>query len=228
MNADKGQKIPTDTDLSTMTSTTHFRMRPVELEDTTTVADWYQQIEDVSIFDRQTPLPLNRSDVKKIIESIVSNQESKQCNWFITETLEGQPVGMTGLESINSLHGHAILPLFVAQPWRRSGVGIRMVCLMLDLAFKQLRLHRVGTLYRADNAATGNMVQKLGFTVEGTSRQSWFAKGQYFDVVNVGILVDEWTNRRVQLNGELGGGTIVELGPRPSSAWSWPYSNAVD
>lgn len=46
----------------------------------------------------------------------------------MVDTDDGDAVGMTGLEAINSVHGSAIQPVFVAEQWRDSGIGIRMVC----------------------------------------------------------------------------------------------------
>jgi RimJ/RimL family protein N-acetyltransferase len=120
------------------------------------------------------------------------------------------------------LHGNAIMPVFIAEPWRRSGVGILMACMIIDLAFKQLRLHRITTIYRADNTASDSLLSRLGFKQEGTSRQSWFSQGQYFDLLHVGLLVDEWEKVRLKLRAELSPAVSMELGPRPSAIWSWP------
>jgi RimJ/RimL family protein N-acetyltransferase len=207
---------------STSKNQRRFRMRPIEVLDADVVAGWYQQIEDVSIFDRQLPLPINHSEVIALVKSLAADQEKEKCRWFIAETMEGEAVGMVGLEAINLLHGNAIMPVFIAEPWRRSGVGIRMACLIIDLAFKQLRLHRVATLYRADNAASNALLSRLGFKQEGISRQSWFSQGQYFDQLNVGVLENEWEQVRLKLRAELSPAVTVELGPRPSTIWSWP------
>jgi len=207
---------------STSKNRRRFRMRPIEVSDADIIADWYQLIEDVSIFDRQIPLPINHAEVITLVKSLAADQEKEKCRWFIAETIEGEAVGMAGLEAINMLHGNAIMPVFVAEPWRRSGVGIRMACLIIDLAFKQLRLHRVATIYRADNAASDALLSRLGFKQEGVSRQSWFSQGQYFDQLNVGVLENEWEQARLILRAELSPAVTVELGPRPSAIWSWP------
>jgi RimJ/RimL family protein N-acetyltransferase len=207
---------------STSKNQRRFRMRPIEVSDADIIANWYQQIEDVSIFDRQIPLPINNAEVVALVKSLAADQEKEKCRWFITETIEGEAVGMAGLEAINMLHGNAIMPVFIAEPWRRSGVGIRVACMIIDLAFKQLRLHRVATVYRADNAASDALLSRLGFKQEGTSRQSWFGQGQYFDMLNVGILVDEWEQVRSKLRAELSPSVTVELGLKPSAIWSWP------
>ena len=199
-----------------------FTMRPIELTDADTIADWFGQLEDVSIFDRQTPLPMNHTDVITLIKSLITDQEKKKCKWFVAEDLHGTPVGMTGLEAINMLHGHAILPLFIAEPWRRSGLGVRMACMMIDLAFKQLRLHRIATVHRADNTPSETLLNRLGFQQEGIARQAWFAHGNHFDLMNVGILKDDWLKVRLQLSVELSQSVVVKLGPNASKDWCWP------
>ncbi|OED41429.1 hypothetical protein AB833_09680 [Chromatiales bacterium (ex Bugula neritina AB1)] len=215
--ADKNTTQPPEQSLATH----HYRMRPIEISDAEHVAVWYQDIEDVSIFDRQLPLPINTTKVSDLIRTLVVSEEGN-CRWFIAETKEGAPVGIAGLEAINMLHGHAILPLFIAQPWRRSGIGIRIACMMIDLAFKQLRMNRITTMYRSDNLASEVVLNRLGFTVEGTSRQAWFSQGEYRDVTNVGLLVTEWRATRLVLREALDSRVTVALGPDPSDAWCWP------
>ena len=199
-----------------------FRMRPMEVSDATIVADWYQQIEDISIFDRQVPVPINQSEVTRLVETIVSDREKEKSIWFMVESETGEAVGMTGLDALNLLHGSAILPVFVAKPWRGSGIGIRMVCMILDLAFKQMRLHRVATVFRADNEASRVIAERCGFTEEGVSRQAWFNQGIHFDLINVGILADEWETTRLELVSALDSAVTLELGPRPTEIWIWP------
>lgn len=201
------------------------RMRPIELSDADVIAIWFQHLEDVSIFDRQVPLPMNHPDVVSLIKSLITEQDKQKCRWFIAENRDGTAIGMTGLEAINMLHGHAILPLFINESFRRSGVGIRMACMMIDLAFKQLRLHRVSTVYRADNKPSAVLLDQLGFKQEGVSRQSWFSHGQYFDLMNVGLLLEEWEQVRPILQNMLSPAMTVELGPRSSTIWRWPQTH---
>ena len=214
-----------ETDHNAANAQRTFTMRPIELSDSGVIADWYQHIEDISIFDRHVPLPINRVDVEALVKTLINNQENDKCRWFIAETAEGTAVGMSGLESINLLHGHTLLPMFIAEPWRRSGVGIRMACMMIDLAFNQLRLNKVATLFRADNAASERLLMRLGFTREGIAREAWFSHGRYFDLINVGLLATEWLSVRAQLQTELSSAISVELGPRPSSTWRWPATD---
>lgn len=199
-----------------------FNLRPIEVSDTDTIAVWYQQLDDVSIFDRQVPVPINHADVLTLVKTMVSDQEKEKCRWFVAENTDGDAIGMAGLEAINLLHGHAILPLFISEPSRGAGIGIRIACTMIDIAFKQLRLHRVSTVFRADNTTSEHLLGRLGFQNEGVARESWFSHGQYFDLLNVGLLKQDWENVRTTLRQELDKSVIVQLGSKASEEWCWP------
>ena len=203
-----------------------YFLRPIEQSDLDAVANWYQQLEDVSIFDRQVPVPINRDEVQKIISGQIRDRELNKCYWFIVEDDQNNPIGMTGLELVNNIHGNAILPVFVDSEWRRTGIGIRMACLMLEMAFKQLRLHRVSTVYRSDNQASATLVKRCGFIGEGAAREAWFAKGEHHDLINVGILAREWEQTRLKLSQSMDSGIQLCLGPRATPDWCWPISDS--
>lgn len=225
MHTTPGKNPPTLRDLP---AKQHFMLRPMEKSDADYMADWYQQVEDVSIFDRQVPMPINHDEVLKIISTIISDREKEKCAWYIAESEKNEPVGMCGLESISLLHGNAILPVFVAKAWRHSGIGMRMACIMIDLAFNQLRLHRIATVYRADNKASEILTARCGFREEGIARQAWFSEGRHYDLVNVGLLADEWAEKRVELHNGMNPAISASLGPRPSEKWIWPNTARLD
>lgn len=220
-----GKKTPT---LKKLLTKQHFTLRPMEKSDADCMADWYQQVEDVSIFDRQVPMPINHAEVSKIIEDIISDREKEKCAWYIAESGEKESVGMCGLESISLVHGNAILPVFVAKKWRHTGIGMRMACIMIDLAFNQLRLHRIATVYRADNKASEILTARCGFRKEGIARQAWFSQGEHYDLVNVGLLANEWPEKRVELQNGMNPAISASLGPRPSEKWIWPNTASLD
>lgn len=199
-----------------------FRLRPMEKADLETVALWFQDVEDLALFDRTTRVPLNQLRTEEIWKDAVCETEDCGKCWFVVETEEAQPVGLAGLEAISQINRDAVLPLFVDKSVRRLGVGIRAASLTLDFAFRQLGLHRITSYYREDNQSTRDLVSQLGCQVEGSMRQAWFADGRYHDMVVVGILRQEWMERRKDLARELAPETTVAFGDQPSATWSWP------
>jgi hypothetical protein len=105
---------------------------------------------------------------------------------------------------------------------RQRGIGIRATAMLLDLAFHHLRLARVTSFFRADNEASRRMTDRVGFRQEGRMRQAWFANGKRFDVVAIGILQEEWLEKREDLVSRLSSDTVLVLGRTPQGARTWP------
>lgn len=189
-----------------------FVMRPMSVDDIDTVADWLHDIEDLSLFDRSLPVPLGKEAARERWKADFSQPTFPTAYWFVVEGLDRTPVAVGGLQSINYVHGDAVLPILVAKPERDRGLGLRIAVVLLDVAFDRLRLRRVTTFFRSDNARSTRLTQRVGFREEGRLREAWFAGGRYFDCMVVGLLREEWQARRDALVAELDGAVEVTLG----------------
>ncbi|KIC41038.1 MAG: GNAT family N-acetyltransferase [Ruegeria sp.] len=203
-----------------------FRLRPLEAADFETVSQWFQDVQDLALFDRALRVPLNRAQTEEIWKDAVGGMQNVGKCWFVIETDQAKPVGLAGLEAISNTNRDAVIPLFVDKSVRRCGVGIRAAALTLDFAFRQLGLHRITSYYREDNHSTRDLVGQLGCKVEGTMRQAWFADAKYHNMVVVGLLQQEWMVRREELIKELSPETTVAFGDATSGDWCWPPRSA--
>lgn len=198
-----------------------FRLRPLEKADLASIQRWFQDVEDLALFDRTCRIPLNQSQIEDTWAEAIGPSNNKMC-WFAIETENGETIGLTGMDAISSINRDAVVPLFMDKSARRSGVGIRASALVLDFAFRQLGLNRVTSYCRADNQRSRDVVGSLGFQDEGVMRQAWFADGQFHDIVVVGLLQQEWMARRDVLARDLGAETVVTFGSDARTGWTWP------
>ena len=63
---------------------------------------------------------------------------------------------------------------------------------MLNLAFREMNLHRVFLRVDADNARGIRCYEKVGFRHEGTLREVGFRESEYFDQHMMSILASEF------------------------------------
>ena len=204
------------------TSKRLFRLRPLEKADLADVQRWFQDVEDLALFDRTCRTPLNQTQTEQMWEDAFG--ASEKCNkcWFIIETDQEEAQGVIGIDAISSVNRDGVVALFVDKAIRGSGAGIRAAALILDFAFRQLGLNRVTSYCRADNQRSRDVLRALDFQVEGTMRNAWFADGQFHDVVVVGLLQQEWAAQRSSLARDLGPDTVVSFGSGDCAKWSWP------
>ncbi len=90
---------------------------------------------------------------------------------------------------------------------RHAGQGYvpEGVALILRYGFVDLGLHRMEAAIVPRNAASRRVVEKLGLREEGTSERFLQIRGVYEDHIRFAITVEEWQERRAELEA-LGSG----------------------
>lgn len=162
------------------------------LADVPRISKWFWNRPDAALFDRSLPVPLSVDALRDSWRHSFEQATSPSTLWFIAETQEDKPLGICGLEKVNYIQGDGVLPFFVAEQFRRRGLAQAMAVSMIDLAFNQLRLHRLTTYYRSDNVASEKILSKLRFTREGCIREGWYSDKGRKDIVIAGVLSSEW------------------------------------
>ena len=206
----------------------YYWMRPMGVDDIPLVARWFEHLEDLSMFDRRLPIPLNVDAMEAGWREALAETEPRRSYWFTIDDEAGEVVGIAGLQDINYVHGDAVLPIYLAEPARRRGIGIRTGAMLLDLVFDQLRLTRVTSFLRADNEPSRRLTESMGFREEGRMRKAWFADGRHVDIVVIGILDKEWRKQRADLADRLSTDTMVILGRTPWGVRTWPQVSAAE
>ncbi|MEM8840167.1 MAG: GNAT family protein [Pseudomonadota bacterium] len=181
----------------------------MDLDDLAAISEWFWDFEDVALFDRSFPVPVNAKVLRESWRQALEFADPPRAVWFVAEDAEQRIKGAGGIQAINYIHGDAILPMFVARDTRDKGLGTAMSVSLIDLGFDQLGLHRLTTYYREDNKRTHKALAKLGFREEGRIREGWLANGTRMDVVQVGLLKSEWSGARGGLLEDLSASGLV-------------------
>ena len=192
-----------------------YRMRPLSGQDIPRLASWFENARDLSLFDRNSPIPIGPEALEAVWQENLETNMPRSSYWFAIDDPKGEVAGIGGLQNINYVHGDAVIPLFLSPKVRRSGIGLRATARLMDLAFDQLRLHRLTSYFRVDNLASQQLTAKLGFVVEGQIRSAWYCGGKHYDITMIGILSEEWAQARNTLVKKLGQGTVVVFGEDP-------------
>ncbi len=112
----------------------------------------------------------------------------------IVERTTGKVVGGIALFQIDSVNGHGEIGYWLGKPYWGTGLIDHAVRLVLQYAFGKLRLRRIYGHVWTTNAASCRTVERLGFTLEGTLRQSVRWQGWYLDQRVYAILREEYRN----------------------------------
>lgn len=104
----------------------------------------------------------------------------------------GALVAACGLR-IHDQHGVGELGYWVAREAWGNGYATEAAHAVVDHGFAAMGLRRVVANYHRRNVASGRVLQKLGFTIEGCLRRHVVRFGHIEDLVLTGMLREEWS-----------------------------------
>jgi RimJ/RimL family protein N-acetyltransferase len=168
-------------------------LRPIKRSDISYFLNWFNDPEILQYLDMY--LPMTEMSEEKFMEELGTTRARSDVI-LVVEAIEGdstKPVGNCGLHQINSKDQNANFGIIIGEKgyWSK-GYGVEAARLMINYGFQQLNLHRISSCAVAFNERSIKLHKKVGFKEEGRSRQAMFKNGQYHDLVEFGILREEW------------------------------------
>lgn len=138
--------------------------------------------------------PLNEESLNWYIRETNDLQKSDALVYKAIDDKSGETVGHISLGSISRKNrsGRISRVLVGQNAHRGKGICCSMVSAILTIAFEELSLHRVALgVYDFNKSAIG-CYTKCGFTEEGRMRDVLLYNNEYWTLVEMGILEDEW------------------------------------
>ena len=106
-------------------------------------------------------------------------------------------VGVFNLsEIVRGLFCSAYLGYFGFAPYSGHGYMTEGMALMLDVAFRQMKLHRIEVNIQPTNTRSLRLARRIGFTREGFSRRYVKIAGRWRDHVRLAMLAEDWRTLR--------------------------------
>lgn len=102
---------------------------------------------------------------------------------------DGVYVGNIGLHAQNDVYRNsAEIGYFIGEPYWGQGIATEAVELMVAYGFDTLGFHRIFAGVFSYNPASARVLEKAGFSYEGTLRDAVFKNETYFDELRYAIL----------------------------------------
>jgi RimJ/RimL family protein N-acetyltransferase len=116
--------------------------------------------------------------------------------WFGIEDIRTDPPRLIGTCCLVDIDwvgrsGELRIRLGVKEAWG-GGLGTDACRLLIDFAFNDLNLQRLGLRVWDSNTRAQRLYARLGFVMEGRLRRAGFVHGRVNDLVVMGLLREEW------------------------------------
>ena len=162
-------------------------LKIVEREDLPLLIDWNSNYE---FYREYSPLrQLSKTEWEKRYDNLPTDTK-----WFFIEKKDGMKIGTV----FHFLNGNYMEIGYILVPSeRKKGYGSEAVRIIVDYLFRSKEIVRVQAITGVDNFASCRVLEKAGFTKEGTIRKSAFIRGVWHDGVLYSILREEWKDPKI-------------------------------
>ncbi|MFL2755986.1 MAG: GNAT family N-acetyltransferase [Dehalococcoidia bacterium] len=151
--------------------------------------DWLSDIEVTKYLDV--------SNYDQTIDTITNyiNRFNNSENYIFAIVIKeiNNHIGNITLQNINWVHKFATEGIMIGdKKYWKDGYGTEARSLLIEFAFNDLKLNRIVSSAFVDNLAGIKSNAKLGYKKEGIFRNHMILEGQYSDVIQQGILKEDF------------------------------------
>lgn len=151
---------------------------------------WFED-KEVCRMNSHYRFPYSEERIKEYIDSV--NSSDKQLVLAIIDKKTNSHIGNVSLQNINYINRSAEFAIIIGEKdyWGK-GMGEKCAQLIISHGFIELNLNRIycGTLEKNKGMIT--LAEKIGFKKEGVRRKAEFKSGIYLDIIEFGLLKDEF------------------------------------
>ena len=167
-------------------------LRPLKFSD---AKDIYSNIKDKRIAENtiRTPWPYKLEDAQKFIRKMQRAwKKGKSFAFGIESRDKKEVIGCIILYDVDFKNKNTEISYWLGPKYRNQGIMTEGVKLVLNFAFRKLKLHRVWAKVFSDNPVSQEVLKRVGFKKEGYHRESTWHFGRWRNDVPYALLVEEF------------------------------------
>jgi RimJ/RimL family protein N-acetyltransferase len=155
---------------------------------------WYADPE-IARLARYQQAPMRTDEIERFFAARVVGPDALAM--AVHERTTERLIGTCAFSQLDGDNGSALYHITIGESdaWGR-GYGTEATRLMVDHAFGTLGLHRIALFVFEFNERAIRAYQRVGFVVEGRSRESVWRDGRWWDELAMSILESDWRRAR--------------------------------
>ena len=166
--------------------TAHLALTPFQKGDAADVYEYWSSDPGWERHNATVPQNFTRADAKRFVTEMLSRDRANRPNWAIH--YEDSVVGIVSL-TFEQDHRIAVIGYGMHAKLRGQGFAVEASSSVIGHAFESYpELHRIRAHTNSENRASHRVLEKLGFSHEGTLRDNQFVKGDFQDETIFGLI----------------------------------------
>lgn len=135
------------------------------------------------------PTYTTKEAVRELLNIYISSYASPDYyRWAIVLKENGQCIGQIAYFLVNSKNHFAEIEYCIGSKFQRKGFASEATKAIVAFGFNDIKLHKVQICHKSTNLKSKGVIEKIGFTYEGTVRDYFYINGSYVELLFYSIL----------------------------------------
>lgn len=181
------------TNIGTKTiETERLILRRFEYNDSKTMLkNWIADEKIQSMYSE--PVYKTLDEVNDLLDKYISSYEKEDYyRWAIIEKASNECIGQIAYFLVDNKNHFAEIEYCIGSQFQRKGYATEATKAIINYGFEKINLHKVQICTKTINAPSKSVIEKCGFTYEGTFRDYFYMNGEYVGRLFFSILRDEF------------------------------------
>jgi len=142
------------------------------------------------------PVYCTKQEVKELLDHYINSYEKNDYyRWAITLKETDECIGQIAYFLVDHHNHFAEIEYCIGSLFQRKGFATEATKAVIQYGFDQINLHKVQICHKSINLPSRKVIEKCGFTYEGTLRDFFYQDGKYIDRLYYSMLRDEFTSK---------------------------------
>lgn len=139
------------------------------------------------------PVYSTKAEVKGLLDKYIGSYEREDYyRWAVIEKASGECIGQIAYFLVDSKNHFAEIEYCIGSAFQCKGYATEATKSVIAFGFNEMNLHKVQICTKTINAPSKRVIEKCGFTYEGTLRDYFFMNGEYVGRLYFSILRSEY------------------------------------
>jgi len=143
--------------------------------------------------DYGEPVYSTIDEAKGLLDKYISSYEKCETyRWAVVSKDNGECIGQVAYFLVDTHNQFCEIEYCIGQKYQNQGYITEAVKAIVDFGFQNVNFNRIQVSHRHVNIASRHVIEKCGFTYEGSLRKFFNHLGEFHDRLYYSILHEEW------------------------------------
>lgn len=144
------------------------------------------------------PVYETKEAVKELLDKYISSYEKEDYyRWAVIDKTTGECIGQIAYFLVDNKNHFAEIEYCIGSEFQCKGLATEATKAVIKFGFDKMNLHKVQICTKTINAPSKRVIEKCGFTYEGTLRDYFCMNGEYVGRLFFSILRSEYESQSV-------------------------------